>query len=58
MKICPKCQGALTERNGVYTTPRGVPIPSASWADCQVCGFEDIPKALKKAIKRTARTQQ
>ena len=55
MKTCPKCSGTLTEKHGVYTPPlvKPVPIPNATWSFCPTCGYESIPKALQKAIKRT-----
>jgi len=58
MKTCPECRGALTENRGVYVyEPPHVSanpdqIPNASWSFCATCGYEIVPKALKKALKR------
>jgi len=58
MKTCPECHSALTEKHGVYVyepphvSARPVLIPNASWSFCPTCGYEIIPKSLKKAIKR------
>jgi len=57
MKTCPECHSALTEKRGVYVyepphiSARSVLIPNASWSFCP-CGYEIVPKALQKAIKR------
>jgi len=56
MKTCPDCGNALVVKHGVYIygPPHASPvlIHNASWSLCPTCGFENIPKALKKAIKR------
>lgn len=58
MKACPECRRALTEKRGVYVyeppdvSAKPVLIPNASWSFCPTCGYEIIPKALKKAIER------
>jgi len=56
MKTCPECGSTLIEKRGVYvyepTHANPVSIPNASWSFCPTCGYEIVPKALKKAIKR------
>jgi uncharacterized Zn finger protein (UPF0148 family) len=58
MKTCPECRNALVEKRGVYVyepphiSAQPVVIPNASWSFCPICGYEIVPKALKKSIKR------